>query len=137
LSIASSDQPSRWAFGGAGAVMVVTAGIHGLGYREVTAQLATSSLEAPWQTGIEGLWLIFSLHVVIVGALFLVASVRPPSVSTTVLVVAGLVPAADTVMLYAFVGMFVGTVALAIAAVLVYVGVALRQRVGRSSEHGT
>jgi len=117
--------------------MVVTAGLHALGYRPVTAQLATSGMQAPWQAGIKGLWLIFSLHLVIVGALFLVACVRPGSVSKTVLVIAGLVPVGDTVMLYSFVGLFIGTVALAIAAVLVYVGVALRHGEARASEHGT
>lgn len=117
--------------------MLVTAGIHALGYRPVTAQLATSGLDAVWQSGIKGLWLIFSLHLVIVGALFLVASVRPAKVSKAVLVIAGLVPAGDTVMLYRFVGVFIGTVVLAIAAVLLYVGVGLQRRAATASEHGT
>lgn len=106
--------------------MIVTAGLHGLGYRPLAEQLATSNLPAAWSGGVRGLWLVFSLHLVIVGVLFLLAGIRPGRVGKTALLVAGLVPVGDTVVLLSFVGVFVGTVALALAALLLYAGVALR-----------
>lgn len=134
--MAGSDHLSRWAVAGAGIIVVITAGIHALGYPSVGTQLAASGLDPVWRSGIKGLWFIFSLHLVIVGALFLAASVRPADVSRVVLIITALVPTVDAVMLYSFVGVFIGTVALAIAALLAYVGVALRPA-ATGGEHGT
>ncbi len=131
------ENSSRWTLGAAGIIMVATAGLHAMGYRPLAQQLTASNINKAWIAGVEGLWLIFSLHLVILGALFLAAAVRPTGVSGTVLVIAGLVPAADTVMLFTFVGVFVGTILLGIAALLVYSGVALRPPVERQSGHGT
>jgi len=47
------------------------------------------------------------------------------------------VPAGDTVMLLAFVGVFVGTISLGIAALLVYVGVVLRKDAVATQSGGT
>ena len=135
--MAGSGKTSQWALGGAGVVMIITAGVHALGYRTVTAQLATSNIAAPWQAGIKGLWLVFSLHLMIVGSLFLLGGIRPSCVGKTVLLIAGLVPAVDTVVLFSCVGVFIGTVALAVATFLVYLGVGLRPAVASGSEHGT
>ncbi len=117
--------------------MIVTAGLHAAGYRPLAEQLATSNIQAAWLAGVKGLWLVFSLHLVIVGGLLLLAGIRPGCVGKTVLLIAGLVPAGDTVVLFSFVGLFVGTVTLALAALLVYAGIALRPAVASSSEHGT
>jgi hypothetical protein len=125
-ALTGSAKAWRWAVGTAGVVMVITAGLHALGFRPVSAQLAASTILPELQGAIQGLWLVFSLHMLIIGGLFLVAGIRPSSVSKTVLAVAGLVPLGDTVVLYSFVGPFVGTVALAVSAIVLYVGVALR-----------
>ena len=120
-----ADNSSRWALGSAGMVMIITAGLHAAGYRPLAEQFATSNIQPAWVAGVKGLWLVFSLHLVIVGGLFLFAGIRPGCVGKTVLLIVGLVPAGDTVVLFAFAGVFVLTVALALAALLLYAGVAL------------
>jgi len=118
---------SRSALAAAGIIMVLTAGLHAVGYVPLTRQLAASNLESFWLAGVKGLWLVFSLHLTIVGALFIAAAIAPRLAGRVVLSIAGLVPAGDTVMLLAFVGVFIGTISLGIAALLVYLGVALRR----------
>jgi len=122
LRIAGRDKSSRWTVGSAGVVMIVTAGFHAAGYRPLVEQLAASNIQAAWLAGVKGLWLVFSLHLVIVGSLFLLAGIRPGCVGKTVLLIAGLVPVGDAIVLFSFVGIFVGTVALALAALLLYWG---------------
>ena len=80
---------------------------------------------------------MFSLHLFIVGALFIAAAIAPPVVGRVVLIIAGLLPAGDTVMLLAFVRVFVGTISLGIAALLVYLGVALRRDGVTAQSSGT
>jgi len=128
---------SQSALGAAGILMVLTAGFHAIGYVSLRRQLAASNLESFWLAGVKGLWLVFSLHLFIVGALFIAAAIAPPVVGRVVLIIAGLVPAGDTVMLLAFVGVFVGTISLGIAALLVYLGVALRRDGVTAQSSGT
>jgi len=117
--------------------MIITAGFHALGYRPVVEQLVASSVAVPWQACIRGLWLVYSLHLIVVGCLFLVAGIRPCRVSTPVLLLVGLVPGFDTAMLFGFLGVFVGTIGLGLATVLLYVGAALRPGLVKSDDHGT
>jgi hypothetical protein len=106
--------------------MVFNAGLHTVGYIPLARQLAGSNLAPFWLAGVKGLWLVFSMHLAIVGALFIAAAIAPRVAGRLVLSIAGLVPAGDTLMLLAFVGVFIGTISLALVAVLVYAGVALR-----------
>ena len=135
LGMSRRENLSRWALGAAGIIMVATAGLHAMGYRPLVAQLAASSIAPAWLAGVQGLWLIFSIHLVILGGLFLTAAIRLTGVDKRILVIAGLVPTADTVVLFAFVGVFVGTILLGIAALLVYLGVVLRRPVKRQKEN--
>src|SRR5262245_3153044 len=136
-SVTGQGRSSRWLVASAGVVMIITAGFHALGYRPVVGQLVASSIEAPWQACIRGLWLVYSLHLVVVGCLLLVAGIRPCSVGKPVLLLVGLVPAFDTVVLFRFLGVFVGTIGLGLATVLLYVGAALWPGPVKSDEHGT
>ena len=104
--MAVRDKSSRWTVGSAGVVMIVTAGFHAAGYRPLVEQLAASNIQAAWLAGVKGLWLVFSLHLVIVGSLFLLAGIRPGCVGKTVLLIAGLVPVGDAIVLFSFVGIF-------------------------------
>lgn len=117
---------SRGALSAAGIILLGTAVMHGTGYRPLMDQLAGSGVGPEWLAGVKGLWLIFSLHLSIVGLLFLAAVARPAWAGKGILAIAGLVPAGDTLMLLAFVGIFPGTILLGLATVLVYVGLALR-----------
>ncbi len=123
----SRDGASRWMVGAAGVLLLGTSGMHALGYSPLSAQLAGSGIQPAWLGGVKGLWLVFSLHLVILGAIFLAVAVRPVSASRGILALAGLFPAGDTIVLLVFVGIFPGTLALGLAALLLYAGVLLRQ----------
>ena len=128
---------SRSALGAAGIIMLITAGLHALGYGTLTRELSGSSLGSFWLAGVKSLWLVYSMHLVVVGALFIAAAITPKIAGRVVLSIAGLVPAGDTLIMLAFVGVFIGTVLLGLAAVLVYVGVALRSDVVATNSGGT
>lgn len=106
--------------------MIAMAALHGTGYGQIARLLSSSGLPPAWLGGIKGLWLIYSIHLIIVGMLFLAAAARPDLIGRPILAIAGLVPVADTIVLLAFVGMFVGTVALGLSALLVIGGVVTR-----------
>ena len=122
----SRDGASRWMVGAAGVVLLGTSGMHALGYPPLSAQLAGSGIQPVWLAAVKGLWLVFSLHLVILGALLLAAASRPERASRGILAIAGLIPVGDTAMLLAFVGIFPGSLALGLAALLLYAGAALR-----------
>jgi hypothetical protein len=117
---------SRWAFGLAGILMIVMAALNAAGYGQIARLLSSSGIPAAWLGGIKGLWLIYSIHLIIVGTLFLMAAARPEWVGRPILAVAGFVPVADTILLLTFVGVFVGSVVLGLSALLVIGGAAAR-----------
>ncbi len=124
----SRDGTSRWMLGAAGVVLLGTSAMHTLGYSPLSAQFADSGIQPLWLAAVKGLWLVFSLHLVILGALLLAVAVKPEQAGRGILALAGLFPAGDTVMLLLFVGIFPGSIALGLAALLVYAGVFLRRR---------
>jgi hypothetical protein len=129
----SRNGAARGLVGAAGIILLGTAAMHATGYRPLVEQLGSSSLQPAWLAGVKGLWLVFSLHLAILGILFLAAAVRPGLAGKGILAIAGLIPAGDTVMLLAFVGVFPGSVLLGLAALLIFTGVALRQAAGEGT----
>jgi len=126
----SKKGASRGLVGAAGIILLGTAAMHAAGYRPLVEQLGSSGLQPDWLGGVKGLWLVFSLHLAILGVLFLVAAARPGTAGKGILAIAGLVPACDTVMLLAFVGVFPGSVLLGLAVLLIFTGLALARRAG-------
>jgi hypothetical protein len=130
------DRRMKWSslmLGSAGGILIVTAALHASGYRPLAEQLAASSIQPAWLGGIRGLWFVFSFHLVVLGVLFITGAARPAWIAKPILCIAGLVPIIDTVVLAMYVGLFVGTVLLALTALLVFGSVILRPwRAGRS-----
>ncbi len=123
----SGEAGSRWMVGAAGVILIGTSAMHAAGYRPLLSQLEGCSIDPGWLEGVKGLWLVFSLHLLIVGALFLAAAARPAWAGRGILAIAGLIPVGDTVLLLVCVGIFPGTLALGLAALLLYAGVLLRR----------
>jgi hypothetical protein len=117
---------SRWMSGAAGIIMIAMAALHAIGYKPLAEQLGSSGIQSAWLGGVKGLWLVFSFHLVILGVLFVAAALAPGWISKPILIIAGLAPAVDTVVLLVFVGIFVGTVSLGLAALLICGSVILR-----------
>jgi hypothetical protein len=70
--------------------------------------------------GLTALWLMFSVHLVVLSAVFIAASLAPNGKRLVLLCT--LIPACDTILLFHFVGVFIGTAALAVATLLFLAG---------------
>lgn len=118
---------SRWPLLAAAVVLVATAALHATGYRPLVAQLAASAIQPAWLAGVKGLWLVFSCHLVLLATALIVVALRPAGAAPLLLVVLALIPAVDTLTLLWFVGIFPGTVALALVTVLMLAGAVLHR----------
>jgi hypothetical protein len=102
----------------ASVTLITTSALHALGYAPISKMLAGSNLPGPWAGGVRGLWVEFSIHLIVIAALLVVASAQPLSGTRVVVLVCGLALAVDAVVLGVFVGLFVGTVMLGVASLL-------------------
>jgi len=107
----------------AAVILVATAALHASGSAGVNRALSRSDLSPMLVRGFQGLWLQFSVHLVLVAlVLWLVTRGAP---SRVVVLGCGLIPLADTVQVWSIAGIFPGTIMLAAAAALVLAGGAL------------
>jgi len=114
--MAEPVRASRWLVIGASIVLVATAALHAAGYRSVSSAILASGLNPSLVAPLRALWLMFSAHLVILTIVIILAG-RVPG-GRRILLACALIPAADTALLLRFVGLFVGTFALAAATVL-------------------
>lgn len=111
---------ARWLIVAGSVVLFLTALLHGSGYLQVSRVLETSGMKPFLTGGFKALWLMFSIHALVLGAVFIAAS-RIPKGRELVLLCT-LIPACDTILLFHFVGVFIGTIALAVATLLFFAG---------------
>ncbi len=111
---------ARWLIVAGSVVLFLTALLHGFGYLQVSRVLETSDMKPFLTGGFKALWLMFSIHVLILGAAFIAASRIPEGRGLVLLCT--LIPACDTTLLFHFVGVFIGTIALALATLLFLAG---------------
>ncbi len=109
----------RVLLGVAAAILVVTGVLHTTGPSMVARTLHESALAADWVAVFKGLWLMFSVHLVIGAALLIVLAVFPAGRALLAVVVA--LPVADTVLLLMNVGVFIGSIMTGSAAVVAIV----------------
>jgi len=102
----------------ASVTLITTSALHALGYAPISKVLAESNLPGPWAGGVRGLWVEFSMHLIVIATLLVVAAARPLSGARVVVLVCGLALAVDAVVLGVFVGLFVGGVMLGVASLL-------------------
>jgi len=114
--MAGRIQLHRWFAIAAALILVATAGIHGSGYTSVSAAVAASSVNPALGPSLRAVWLMISFHLVILAAVAVVASgVRG---GKAIVLACALLPAVDTIILFRSVGVFIGTVNLGAAAIL-------------------
>lgn len=110
----------RWLIVAGSVVLFLTALLHGFGYLQVSRVVETSNMKPFLTGGFKALWLMFSIHLLILGAVFIAASRIPKGRGLVLLCT--LIPACDTILLFHFVGVFIGTIALAVATLLFLAG---------------
>ena len=117
--------------------LVGSSAYHGSGYPSISKLLAESSLPGGFGLGIRALWVALSVQFLMLAALLGVAVARPTPGVRTVVLVCGLGLAVETLVFGAIVGLFVGTVMLALASVLTLAGWAMHRGVaGNVSRQG-
>lgn len=114
---------ARWLIIASSVILFVTALFHGSGYGGVAKAIEASDADPFLISAVKGLWLMFSIHLIILSLVFIAVS-RSLQAKRLVLLCA-LFPAADTVLLLIFVGVFAGTIMLAVASLLVIAGALL------------
>jgi len=106
----------RWfAIAGAG-VLVATAAIHAAGYGSVSAAVGAGGVNPELAPALRAVWLMVAFHLVILAIIVVVAS--GAARGKHIVLVCALMPAADAVLLFRFVGVFVGTIDMVAATVL-------------------
>ena len=111
---------ARWLIVAGSVVMFLTALLHGSGYVQVSRVVEKSAMKPFLVGGFKALWLMFSIHLLVLSAVFIVASQTPKGKRLVLLCT--LIPAFDTILLFHFVGVFIGTIALAVATLLFLAG---------------
>ena len=114
---------ARWLILAGSVVLLATAVLHGSGFRKVSLMIAKSGLSPLAADALKALWLMFSIHLAVLSVVFVVAS-RTLAAKRLVLLCA-LIPVADTLLMFRFLGVFVGTISILSAALLFLIGGAL------------
>ncbi len=115
----------------AAVILLLTAAAHATGSTAVSEMLDDSGLPEEWKPVFKGLWLMFSIHLVIVAALLVVLAVFPAGRAPLAVAVA--MPVADTILLLVTVGVFIGSIMTGSAAVAA-VAALIAQPAGGSRE---
>ncbi len=127
--MAESTQVSRWLIIGAGIVLVATAALHTAGYPSVSSTMLASGLNADLVAALRALWLMFSAQLVVLAIVVILARSVPGG--KRIVLACALIPAVDAALLLRFVGVFAGTLGLAMATVLLVLGGLLWQESSR------
>jgi hypothetical protein len=108
-------------------ILAGTAMLHALKYPFVSQALRESQLSTDWTPILDGLWLLFAVHLGVIAIFLAVAALRAQMASDSGLLVCALILATGTAVLGAFMGMFADTVLVGVATVLVIVARMIRQ----------
>ena len=122
------QSPWRGLLVAAGLILGGTAILHASGYPLLTEALREVGLARVWVGAVQGLWVMFAVHLLLIAAYLFAGALRPVLVQDRALFVCALLLAADTGLLGGFMGLFAGTLLVGIAAVTVIVARLIRQR---------
>ena len=116
--------PKVLAIGGA-LLLVATAALHLSGYGEVSAQLRAANLPEFWREALQATWVFFSVHLVIIAAAVAAQFAGRVAPNRAVLVICIALLVGNVLVLAIWLGVFIGTVAVAMAALTIGTATAL------------
>ena len=114
-------------FGGA-LLLVATAALHLSGYGEVASQLQNAGLPDFWREAMKATWVFFSVQLVIVAAAVAAQFTVRAAPNRAVLFVCVALLAGNVIVLITWLGLFIGTVAVAVATLAIGSATALLVR---------
>lgn len=115
----------RYCMLGSAAALIAIAVYYFIGYLGVAIAVGNNGLQPYYQQSIRALWLGFCLQSLLLGSLFALSALRPRAISKPVMVICGLLPILEAVLLFSFTGSFAGMLLMSLAALLVLTGGAL------------
>lgn len=115
----------RYSMLGSSAALIAIAVYYFFGYLGVSIAVGNNGLKPYYVQSIRALWLGFCLQSGLLGLLFALAALRPHAVSRPVMVICGLLPMFEAVLLFSFTGSFVGMLLVSGAALLVLLAATL------------
>jgi hypothetical protein len=110
----------HWLIVAGSAVLLAGAVTHGLNYSRFVATMGIGGLGPSGLASFGQLWFSFTMHLVILSAVFVIASRIPGG--KRILLACALIPAIDTLLLFHYAGWFTGTFVSATATVFLVVG---------------
>lgn len=119
--------PKVLGIGGA-LLLVATAALHLSGYGEVSAQLQNAALPDFWREGLKATWVFFSVQLVIIAAAVAAQFAQGRAANRAVLFVSIALLVGNVLVLAVWLGLFIGTVVVAVATVVIGTATALTIR---------
>jgi large-conductance mechanosensitive channel len=113
---------SRFLLAFAALVLAVGALMHASAFHKIVTSIANSNLEPFAANSLKILWLADSATALILAIVFGFIATRPGGATRWIIVLLSLIPAATAVLIYMFIGSFVGGHIMLAAAVAAFVG---------------
>jgi hypothetical protein len=110
----------RWLILLASIVLFCAGLMHNLGYFFALPVLAKAGIDPQILGAVKAVWFVFSVELVVLSPAFVWISQRPGLRS--LLIFLAIIPLADAVLMYHYVGLFIGTDMVAVGAVLLLIG---------------
>jgi hypothetical protein len=126
MSLAKFQRYTRLMLGGAALILVLMASLHGTGFAEVDAHLVHAPMPEIWRNAVRVVWIMYSAHLLLIAGILTYAALSSAPVPGPVLMLCGAIPALDALLMLFYVGGFIGTLVLGLAAALVFGAVARR-----------
>lgn len=117
---------ARWLILLGAIVLFCGAILHCIGYTFFIPVLLQSNLAPKYVNAVRAVWLVFSLHMTLLSIAIVWLSRLPGSRGLVIFL--ALIPTIDSIVMYHFVGLFVGTYAVGSAAILLLLGAWLLPR---------
>jgi hypothetical protein len=124
MTAARFERYTRLMLAGAAAILIATAVLHGFGFTRVDSLLSHAEMPETWRDAVRMVWIIYAAHLLLIAAMLAYAAGRSHAVPGALLMICGLIPAIDALLMLIYVGDFIGSLLLGLAAVLVFGAVA-------------
>ena len=111
---------ARWLILGSSIVLLLAAVLHANGYRGVSGMVQAGIADASVVSALKVVWLSMFVSQVVLAVVVVAASTIADG--KRIILLAAMIPLADTALLMHFVGIFIGTILLALATVLLVAG---------------
>jgi hypothetical protein len=122
ITFAMNKLFSQWLLAFAALVLAIGAVMHASAFNKISSTVASSDLQSFAANSLKVLWLADSTTSLILAAVFGFIAARPLAATRWIIVFLSLIPAATAILIYAFIGNFVGGHIMLAAAVAAFIG---------------